>query len=96
MSIKTKAKTVSFDEIYNSMPEERKRDIEARRKYYQALFSLRETRKKLGLSQEELSTKSGIPRPTISKIESGDRNVGIETLMSLAKAMGKQVEIRLV
>ncbi|MCA9386199.1 helix-turn-helix transcriptional regulator, partial [Candidatus Dojkabacteria bacterium] len=42
------------------------------------------------------SQKSGIPRPTISKIESGKRNVTIDTLTALAAAMGKRIELNFV
>ena len=41
---------------------------------------LKEEREKKGLTQETLSQKSGIDRTFISHIETGSRNVSIETL----------------
>lgn len=58
--------------------------------------ALKELRKELGLTQEELSEKSGIPRTTITKIETGYMNVSIGKLQQLANAMGKDIEISLV
>ncbi|MBI4335686.1 MAG: helix-turn-helix domain-containing protein [Candidatus Omnitrophica bacterium] len=41
-----------------------------------------------GLSQGELAERSGIPRPNISAIESGKREVSLTTLRLLAMALG--------
>lgn len=59
-------------------------------------MDLKTSREDAGLTQDALAQKSGIPKATISKIESGKRNTTIETLMSIASAMGKTVEVKLV
>lgn len=41
-----------------------------------------------GLSQDDLAKKADIPRPNLSAIESGKREVTLTTLRSLAKALG--------
>lgn len=41
-----------------------------------------------GLSQQELAARSGIPRPNISAIESGKREVSLATLRLLASGLG--------
>lgn len=41
-----------------------------------------------GLTQGELAKKSGIPRPNLSAIESGKREVSLTTLRALADALG--------
>jgi DNA-binding XRE family transcriptional regulator len=61
-----------------------------------ALRKIQELRKELNLTQEALSMKSGIPRSTISKIESGKRNVCFDKLVQIAEALGKDLEIRFV
>jgi len=61
-----------------------------------ALRKIEELRKELNLTQESLSIKSRIPRSTISKIESGKRNVCFDKLVQIAEAMGKDLEIRFV
>ena len=48
---------------------------------------LRERRKALGLSLEDLSRLSGSTVPTLSNIERGKRDVKLSTLVSLAIAL---------
>lgn len=48
---------------------------------------LRERRKALGLSLEDLSRLSGSTVPTLSNIERGKRDVKLSTLVSLATAL---------
>lgn len=48
---------------------------------------LREVRKKSGISQEELSKRTGLSRTTLSKIESNEEAVvTTETIVKLAEA----------
>jgi DNA-binding XRE family transcriptional regulator len=61
-----------------------------------ALRKIQELRKELNLTQETLSVKSGIARSTISKIENGKRNVCFDKLLQIAKALGKDLEIRFI
>jgi putative transcriptional regulator len=54
---------------------------------------VKEFREKLGLSQEQLSDKSGVSRVSISLIESGGtKNPSAKTLYALASAMGTTVD----
>lgn len=69
--------------------------IERYKKQYEMVMELRKTRKLLKMTQETLAKKAHLPRTTITKVESGMRNVTLETLMIIARAMGKRVEIRL-
>lgn len=41
-----------------------------------------------GLSQEALAAKAGIPRPNLSAIEKGGRNITVATLRALSFALG--------
>ena len=50
---------------------------------------LKEARESLGLSQEEVAAALGLPRPAISKIESGRRRVSSIELAKLAKLYGR-------
>ena len=61
-----------------------------------ALREMKELREKYGYSQDTLSIKSGIPRSTISKIETGKRNVSISKLVQIANALDRDLEIRFV
>jgi transcriptional regulator with XRE-family HTH domain len=49
--------------------------------------NLREIRQKLGLTQEEVGERSGIPQGEISRIEHGERDPRVSTLVRLAKAL---------
>jgi transcriptional regulator with XRE-family HTH domain len=50
---------------------------------------LRRLRQRLGWTQQDLAERSGVQRPTISKIETGNRqNLRTTTLQRLAQALG--------
>lgn len=56
-------------------------------------FRIKEFRKKLNMTQEQLSCKSGISRTTISGLE--NNNIAItttETLLKIANALGRKVD----
>lgn len=50
--------------------------------------SIRVTREKLGLSQEEFAERANVHRTYISSIELGKVSVGIEVANALAAALG--------
>ena len=79
-----------------NLSEERKLILQERIANYELLFQLRKVRQEKGLTQSQVANKSGIPRSAVSEIESGKKNVTINTLASLAHAMGKKLEVRLV
>lgn len=53
-------------------------------------FNLRRLRTAAGLSQEELADRAGLHRTYISSIERGQRNVSLENIFVLAKALGAE------
>ena len=52
---------------------------------------VRDLRLKLGLSQEELATESGLDRTYVSGIECGKRNVALLNVAALARSLGVSV-----
>lgn len=50
--------------------------------------NVRNFRTSAGLSQEELAARSGLHRTYISSVERGHRNVSLENIFLLAKALG--------
>ena len=52
-----------------------------------------EARTSSGLTQEELSRKSGINQANISKLEHGKANPSVSTLQKLANGLGKRLVI---
>lgn len=53
----------------------------------QVVQSLREARLSKGLSQRELSARSGVPQSHISKIESGAVDLRVSSLIALARVL---------
>ena len=53
---------------------------------------LRNARKTAGLSQEEAATRTGIPQPSISAMESGKRNVDTLELVKFAELYRRPVD----
>ena len=54
-------------------------------------YKIKEFRKELNMSQEELANKAGISRATLSKLESGRIvDVSTNTLSKIADALGKK------
>ena len=76
--------------------EPRTRDFNIERTWavYTAGLDLRDRRLQLGLTQQQLSERSGIGQPEISRIESGQTNLTVGTFGALAHALA--VEIKLV
>lgn len=54
-------------------------------------FAIKQRRQELGISQEELSFRSGLHRTYISDIERGFRNLSLENIEKLAKALEVKV-----
>jgi transcriptional regulator with XRE-family HTH domain len=50
---------------------------------------MRETR---GWSQQQLADNSGVPRPTIANLESGDGNPTLSVMLRIAQALGASME----
>ena len=56
------------------------------------VYKIRDYRKQLGMSQEELSKKSGVSRTTISGLENGTiRTTTTDTLIKISESLGKSV-----
>jgi len=90
-----KKHAVSLEEHMKDLTKEERKIIEAEKKYYDIVVALRKQREKLGFTQEKLADISKLPRTTITKVESGSRNATLQTLISMAEAMGKTVELKL-
>lgn len=63
---------------------------------YTIMKAMIDARTSQGLTQKELSKRSGIAQGDISKMENGNANPSIKTLQRLAYAMGKTLKIEFV
>ena len=91
-----KKNTVSVNEISKDFTKRDWQEVENEKKYYQIVVALRNEREKLGFTQAKLAEKSSLPRTTITKVESGARNTTLQTLMTMAQAMGKNFVLKLL
>ncbi len=53
--------------------------------------NVRKLREAAGLSQEDLGDRAGLHRTYIGSIERGERNIGLENIHALAKALAVDV-----
>lgn len=53
---------------------------------------VRENRLKLGLSQEELASRADVHRTYIGMIERAEKNITLENIEKIAKALGLPLE----
>ncbi len=73
-----------------------KAEMERLEPEFQIIRAIIDAREESGLTQEELSKRSGINQANISKLEHGNANPSISTLQKLAKGLGKKLVISFV
>ena len=82
--------------------EEQLKDPEIRKEYdalqpeRAIIQAIIDARRDSGLTQKELSQRTGITQSDISKMEKGNANPSIRTLQRLASGMGKILRIEFV
>jgi len=83
---------IAYGDLFASYSPKRKQEILKRARYLKAAMELKKLRKELKISQEELARKMKVKREFITRIESGEQNITIETLNRVAEATGKEFE----
>lgn len=73
-----------------------KDEYEALEPEFAIIQAIIDARKSSGITQKELSQRSGIAQGDISKLENGNANPSLRTLQRLAAAMGKTLKIEFV
>lgn len=90
-------KTISIDELIEKdlgLPGNPKRDkFDAQVQAAAIAFQLKELRLQKKLSQQQLADIAGIDKSQISKIEKGNRNLTIETIVRIVKALGGSFDL---
>lgn len=87
---------------FNDFLDEQLKDPELKAEYdalepeFEIIRAIIDARKKSGLTQKDLSEKTGIAQGDISKLENGNANPSINTLKRLAKAMDMSLHIEFV
>jgi len=72
---------------------ELKKEQERLEPEFSVMQAMIDARKSTGLTQKQLSEKTGITQADISKLESGNANPSLRTLQRLASGMGMKVKI---
>ena len=90
--------SVKFDDFLREQLKDNdfRAEYEALQPEYAIIQSIINARKEAGLTQRELSEKTGISQGDISKLERGNANPSLRTLQRLAAGMGKVLKIEFV
>lgn len=84
---------------FNDFLQEQLQDPEFRKEYealqpeHAVVQAIIDARKNAGLTQKELSERTGIAQGDINKLENGNANPSIRTLQRLAAAMGMTLKV---
>jgi len=84
---------------FNEFLEEQLKDPEFRTEYdvlepeFAVVQALIKARKNSGITQKQLSERTGIAQSDISKIENGEANPSLKTLVRLASGMGMKLNL---
>lgn len=70
-----------------------KQEWDALEPEFSIVQALIDARRQSGLTQKQLSERTGIAQADISKLESGNGNPSVKTLQRLAAGMGMRVKI---
>ena len=91
-------KMKTFDEMLAKQmkDEEFKKEYEAIQPAMNEIRASVDARTSQNLTQKELSQLTGITKADLSKIENGNANPSLNTLLKLAKGLGKKLQVSLV
>lgn len=82
--------------------EQQLKDPEFKKEYksldpeFAVIRAIIDARREQGITQKELSERTGIAQGDISKLENGSANPSVKTLKRIAAALGKTVKIEFV
>ena len=73
-----------------------KAEYEALEPEFAIIQAMIDARKNTGITQKQLSEKTGITQADISKLETGNANPSLKTLLRLATGMGMRLKLSFV
>lgn len=76
--------------------DEVKAEYDALEPEFSIIQAIIDARKSAGLTQKQLSERTGIAQSDISKLEGGNANPSLKTLRRLASGMGMQLKLEFV
>ena len=91
-----KGDLVDYADLFAGYSQKRQQEILKRARYLKTAMELKKLRKDLKISQNKLARKMKVKREFITRIESGEQNITIETLNRVAEATGKEFEFHFI
>lgn len=88
-----KGELIPYERVFHAYSRKDQKEILEKTHYLKAAIELRQLRRRLRLSQDQLAKKMSVRREFISRIESGRQNVTLETLYRIADAAGKELHL---
>ena len=87
--------TKSFDDYFQEKMKDPviKQEYDALEPEYAIIQAMIDARKSSGLTQKQLSERTGITQGDISRLENGNANPSLRTLRRLAEGMGMKLDI---
>lgn len=76
--------------------EEFRKEYEALEPEFAVIQAMIDARKLKGLTQKELSERTGIAQGDVSKLENGSANPSLRTLQRLAEGLGMKLKLEFV
>ncbi len=73
-----------------------KKEYDALEPEFAIIRAMIDARRESGMTQKELSERTGIAQGDISKLENGNANPSLRTLQRLAEGMGMQLKVEFV
>ena len=88
----------NFNDFLNEQLQDKelKAEYDALEPEFAIIQAMIDARKSKGITQKELSERTGIAQGDISKLENGNANPSIKALQRLASAMGMSLKIEFV
>lgn len=81
---------IDYDKLFASYPKDYQNKIKEEAKFIKAKMEIVRVRREKKLSQSALAKKMNVKREFISRIESGNQNITLATLLKIATATGKE------
>lgn len=92
--LEKEGKLINWDKLFASYSKERQEEIKKEAKFIMARMEIIRVRQEKKLTQAELAKKMNVKREFLSRIESGEQNVTLETLIKIAQAVGKEFKFK--
>jgi transcriptional regulator with XRE-family HTH domain len=93
----TRQDVSTFEELFSELDKksEFREEFRQQKPYYDLVLEVIRYRKRLGLTQQQLAERAETHQSNISRIESGEHDIRLSTLVAVAEALETTVHIRL-